>query len=100
MNTQPTMSKDGVARFNMRVNHRIGRDDLIRFLAFDQRYEETFDSYTSQRAVLDTVRFTLLTSGSEAADYWRDGVTEEDADAVEAWATETVDRLFPELRKD
>ena len=97
-----TRSKDGKRRMNLRVEHRLGRDELVNLLCAaavkEGDWTEDFPERPSVAWVLGQARRLLWHSGSDAYDYWRDDIYDDDADEIEAWATEAVDRAFPELK--
>lgn len=96
-----TMSRDGKKRMNLRVEHRVGKDDLTRFLCLAASkvmdWQEEFPENPSATWILDKVRDSLWHYGRAGADYWSDDVPEDEVDEIEAWAGPAVNGAFPEL---
>lgn len=88
-----TKSKDGLLRYTMRVEHRIGRDWLVAFVA--DRIANHGVVLITQHKILEAAREELKTSGGDSVWYWSDDV--KDFQDVEAAATRIVDKAFPKL---
>lgn len=95
-----TMSKDGVPRMTVRVEHRLGHDDLVRNLCLVAAREpdglEELPINPSPSWVMREVKTVLRMDGSQAADYWQDDMA--DPDEIEAWARSAVSGAFPDLK--
>lgn len=104
---KPTMSKDGLLRFNLRIVARIGRYELINIVArklsrceFDE-VGQLIDppKFTRRLQVLDLARETIGDVG-DGYDYWADSLWAGRAEGIRDMAEKIVDRLFPELREE
>ena len=96
-----TNSRDGVHRGNLRVEYRLGRDDLINALCAD--YSSTSDlellpDHMSRDDIIRSVKVQYYRKGTESVDYWSDDVDEDDEERLREWAAERVDYAFPEAR--
>lgn len=96
MTRRATRSRDGRFRFTLRVDHRIGREDLVDVLAYAKTRDETPESLTRESLV--TLTRETYRHSAESAAWWRDDA-DEDADEIEQWAEDVVDDLFPELSR-
>lgn len=94
----PTMSKDGKVRATVRVQHRVDLDQVVSILCLENQSVGDDPPDLSRSAIDEQVRRELRFRGLEGADYWRDDVPDDEADALEEWATELVLRRYPEFR--
>lgn len=96
-----TMSRDHVMRMNLRVQHRVGADDLARLIAKaaanEVDWREEFPLNPSATWILAKARDTLWHYGAASGDYWADDLTDDDRDEIEAWAVPAINGAFPEL---
>jgi hypothetical protein len=91
-----TNSHDGKHRFNVSINHRIGREWLICFAAYNVAlYGELPPA--GKRLFWDKVRVELRTAGEEPCQCWEQHAEPERVGPIRQQATEFIDRLFPEL---
>lgn len=103
-----TMSKDGVERANVRVQHRLSREDLVDLLCLavtkshvpgvDSVYDESDLDVLPERLHRDpgeiAIRDVLRQYGADARHWWRDDVGEDVADVIRDWAEEQVGRWY------
>lgn len=99
-----TRSKDGQPRFTFRVEHRIGRKELVTLLCCHAAREgqgtlaEAELPESPSRAWIErTAREVLKQWGHESWAYWSDDVNDEEAEAITNWAEDAVLGRFPEL---
>lgn len=108
----PSMSRDGRYRLTLRIESRVDAEDLACGLAHAILHDLAgFDSETwtpesrrpGRERILRAARESMRGYGVEAAGYWRDDAEmlpeEYDADDLERWTRDVVDRAFPELRR-
>lgn len=94
-----TRSKDGKPRATIRLTIRVSQDDMVTALATLAARDGLDDlpERPSAAWIWRMVREVYLMDGTESPGYWRDDITDEDADAIEEWATAAVERRFPQL---
>lgn len=96
-------------RFNVYVNHRIGRPELVAFVAHHMQREcvelepitiAAFDlsELGSRQRLIDQYRKTVRYSGEDRFTYWTDGHSDEITLAILTKASNHVDSLFPEIK--
>ena len=95
-----TVSRDGKKRFDLRITHRVGADDIAVILCYRHREDgedgvDRLPEY-SRAAILELVRDQLQLD-ADAPKWWQDGVEEEWIGEVWEWADALVRRRFPEL---
>lgn len=96
MTMKPTISKDKVLRYSVRILHRIGRDWLISYVAYELvTYGQP--PVGSKCTVWRNIRQWLDGSGIFAAEEWADGLSPETRKEIESQATAFVADMFPEL---
>lgn len=86
-----TMSKDGHLRATVRIEHRIGREELIAACVLDLPHGEELTKDDIETAVRDC----QARGGREVFECWRDG-TDHTA-RPEEWASAQVRRHWPLL---
>lgn len=82
-----------------RIEHTLHRDGLISALCWTQRDNEPDDSLPrwSKAEVERQVRDVLRYAGAEDFFFWGDSVDDSELhDRIVAWATEHVDRVWPD----
>lgn len=95
-----TRSKDGRLRATVRVEHRVGLEDIVNLVCWSHRTwddESTIDELKLSRSSVEQTVREGLKYHAESADYWRDDVPDEIADELEQKVTDEVLRLYPEL---
>jgi hypothetical protein len=91
-----TNSRDGQRRFNVSINHRIGREWLVCFAAYNLAiYGELPPA--GKRLLWEKIKQELTSCGEEPALQWEQHAEPEQVGAIRKVATKFIDRLFPEL---
>lgn len=93
-----TNSQDGVRRATIRVEYRVGFEDLVRLMCHfaTREYPEADErpERLSRDFILDKARESLRSQGSDGPDYWSDNITEDQAEGIEEWARGVVRAAF------
>lgn len=95
-----TKSVDGKLRANLRLEIRVGLDELSTVLCYKFRGEDvdTLDEGISRANILRMAREESIAHGRESIGFWADGVDDpDDVERLYKWATSVVLRAFPEF---
>lgn len=92
----PTMSKDGVPRVDLKISYRMDLRTLTEVLASIHDVGDVDDELPAGQ-VRDEIRAALKTKGDDGWIYWTDGMDDDEAVSIREWAREQVRRAFPEL---
>lgn len=92
--------KSGGKAVPFRLDFLLTKDDLIRVLCYWQKdwtpqFAEPLPEMTWAYANQE-VRNMLRYTGWESFVFWSDGLKEENAKVIWAWAEETIDRVYPQ----
>ena len=92
--------RDGQRRAEIRVSHRLTRDDMIQALAIfglERQQRQSDDSFPPlpKALALEGIRWTLKTYPDRLYTWHEDLVDQQDIDELRTWATRQVMRLAP-----
>lgn len=86
-----TMSRDGERRTNLRVEFRLGKDEVANLLAISVQMYGDEREELSEKKLLDVVKKQLFNQGLDVLEFGAD--TAPDDETVE-WAREQVEKFW------
>lgn len=110
MKLKPTKSGDGKLRASIRVEFRIGRDELIDAMCHrimqdglaitgvSELVAEIEDYFSSRAFVMKTVVKSYHDFGADKIPFWTDGVETFARQFIIKFVSEKIDVLFPEFK--
>jgi hypothetical protein len=92
----PTMSRDGVPRVDLKIAWRMDLRTLGEVLASVHDVEDVDDDLPAAQ-IRDEIRGALKSKGDDGWIYWTDEMDDDEVATIRVWAMQQVRRAFPEL---
>ena len=103
-----TQSKDGLLRADLKINFRIGRDTLIdaacKYISREAEVKDNeiimpnCNKIKTKTGLISQLEYYLKNDGRDSLYYWADDVPKEKTEIIRNYATELVDKLYPQLK--